>query len=199
MEAFAALDIPKAYMTGYTERELVPVINRIVERGGYSHYIAISDDTVVRQRAVDAVMDLLHDHPIVTGWCNMDSTDARCGVIRTPLTTAVPTMESYDFIHWSEIALYPEPARQTWFAGMCLTGMSRDMWLKYPFQVYGDPQGPGSCSDYHLCWRLQRDGVPIVAARDGGVFHVKETWNQPDRAPDKRLRLGENVGVTFTD
>lgn len=194
MESFNSLRVPKAYLTGYTERQLVPVIADLVHVTDYTHFVTISDDTVVTQRAVDTVYGLLEDHPVVTGWCNLDDTDPRCSVVDRPLTGDSPTLDSYGFMHWSRVVTHPEPTLRTWFAGMCLTGMSRELWQRYPFDVLGSEQG--WASDYSLCWRLQRDGVPIVAARDAAVLHVRERWDVPDRDPRKQLRIG-NGRVTF--
>jgi len=45
-------------------------------------------------------------------------------------------------------------------------------------------------TDHHLSGRLADDGVPMVAARDGFVTHVKERWMHGDRDPAKRLLVG---------
>jgi hypothetical protein len=51
LDSYRALSIPKAYLTGYTERELEPVIAELVASTNFSHYIAVSDDVVVSSRA----------------------------------------------------------------------------------------------------------------------------------------------------
>lgn len=194
--SFAALTVEKAYLTGYTERQLVPVIADIVSATNHTHYVAISDDTIVTQRAVDAVYDQLPAHPVTTGWCNLDDTDPRCSVVGRELQGDQPNAASYDFLHWSKVALNPEPVMRTWFAGMCLTGMSKEMWQRFPFQVLGSEQG--WASDYSLCTRLQAENVPITAVRDAGVLHVRQQWDIPDSDPRKRLLVGEiEPTVTF--
>jgi hypothetical protein len=177
LDSYRALSIPKAYLTGYTERELEPVIAELVASTNFSHYIAVSDDVVVSSRAVHAVQELLGGHPVVTGWCNLDQQDPRCSVVDRPLTGDTPTL-------------------RTWFAGMCLTGMSRDLWQQYPFRTFGPAGSAGWASDFNLCRRLQDDRVPIMAARDAGVLHVRERWDVQDPDPRKRLHLGERT-VTF--
>jgi len=196
MESFVALDVPCAYLTGYTERQLVDVIADIIATTDHTHYVAISDDTVVTQRAVDAVYDQLPAHPVTTGWSNLDDTDPRCSVVGRELRGDAPSADSYDFLHYSKVVMHPEPVMRTWFAGMCLTGMSREMWRRFPFAVLGSEAG--WASDYSLCWRLQTEGIPITAIRDGGVLHVRQRWDVPDDDPRKRLLVGEvEPRVTF--
>jgi hypothetical protein len=196
LDSYRALSIPKAYLTGYTERELEPVIAELVASTNFSHYIAVSDDVVVSSRAVHAVQELLGGHPVVTGWCNLDQQDPRCSVVDRPLTGDTPTLESYGFMHWSRVVTHPHRTLRTWFAGMCLTGMSRDLWQQYPFRTFGPAGSAGWASDFNLCRRLQDDRVPIMAARDAGVLHVRERWDVQDPDPRKRLHLGERT-VTF--
>jgi hypothetical protein len=198
LDAFSVLDIEKAYLTGYTERQLVDVMAEFVNTTNYSHYMVISDDGIVRQRAVDAVLELVPDHPVVTGWSNLDGKDARVNLTYSPLTSPVPSPQAYDMYFWSEIVGHPDAAVPTNFAGMCLTTMSRELWLRFPFGCYHgcNAEDAGCASDYHLSLRLQVNNIPIVAAREGFVFHVKDLWNTLDQGFDKRLRIGEDVGVT---
>jgi hypothetical protein len=68
--------------------------------------------------------------------------------------------------------------------------MSREMWARFPFGCFGSGSR-GYSSDFHLSRRLRDEGVPMVAAQAGYVTHVKERWNQLDRAESKRLMIGE--------
>lgn len=188
LDSFAALTVPRAYMTGFTERELCSVIPEIIASTDYTHYVIVSDDTVVPQRAVDAVYAHLDGHPVVTGWCNLDEQSALCSVVDKPLVGDAPTADSYSFMHWTRVVMHPDDLIRTWFSGMCLTGMAREMWQRYPFSVFQG--GNGYASDYRLCWRLQQDEVPIMAVREGVVTHVRERWDVPDPDPRKRLYLG---------
>ena len=72
---------------------------------------------------------------------------------------------------------------------MCLTGMSREMWQRFPFGVCEGSE-VGWASDYSLCWRLQQAEVPIVAARDAHVLHVKTNWQTSETDPRKTLQIG---------
>lgn len=182
-DAFRELSTDCVYATGYTELELVDVFAGIIEKTDYSHYIIVSDDVVVKQRAVDAVVACLEFHPVVTGWCNHDLIEPGVNLQRTPLPgyEHPTTREEWDWFHWAEVLSSPISWIGTYFAGMCLTGMSREMWQRFPFDCY--PLGHFGGSDYHLSWRLQEAGIPIVAARDGFVLHLKKSWLGASPAP----------------
>ena len=191
IESFERMPIERAWLTGYSERELVDVVAQMLEATPeFTHYIWASDDLVVNEEALAAVLAALEDgHPVVTGYCNFDLTDdPRVGLSMSPLLTERPTLESYDFPTQQQIDEAPGDPVRTWFAGFVLTAMSREMWLRYPFQL-----GPaGAQTDYSLCWRLQQDDVPIVAPKAARVLHVKDVWGvYPDADPRKRLLIGE--------
>lgn len=188
IESIDALDIPKAWMQGYNEYELQDVIAGIVEQVEHDHYMILADDCTVTQEAVDEVLALhAAGHPVATGYCNLDSSTDLVNVQRTPLIDLVPRgASSYDFMTQGEVDAIDGPF-QTYFAGMSLTSMSREMWLRFPFGVHG---WPGSASDYHLCKRLQDSGVGIVSTRAARVEHDKDDWTHVDQRPYKRLLLG---------
>ncbi len=165
------------------------MLAELVEDTDYSHYLIVSDDGVVSPRALGAVCVLLDHHPVVTGWSNLDCIEAKVNLQRTPLPREIPDgLDVWDLYHFAEVLGHPDEAIPTYFGGMCLTGMSRSMWQRFPFGCYGTP---GGGSDYHLSWRLQQASVPIVAARDGFVFHLKERWGQFDAQPDRQCLIGE--------
>ncbi len=97
-------------------------------------------------------------------------------------------MESYDFYTQREVDEHPDDAVPTHFAGFALTGMSREMWQRYPFQAYGKP---GCASDFNLSTRLAADDVPIVAPKAGRIHHVKDTVNCLDQDPRKLSLVGK--------
>lgn len=192
MAAFEAVSVDKVWLRGFTERQLVEVVPGVVaeaRRRGFSHLVVCSDDVVVSQRAVDAVLELLRaGDQVVTGFCALDASDPRVNLTSEPLRGPSPTVEAYSFWLRAQVEEWPERRGRSWFAGMCLTGMPLELWDAYPFACFGDP---GYGSDFSLSVRLQMDGIPIVAARDGFVRHVKETWNRRDVADEKRLLVGE--------
>jgi hypothetical protein len=85
----------------------------------------------------------------------------------------------------------------TYLAAMCLTGMSHEMWERFAFTTYWDGP-PGSASDYMLSRELFDAGVPIVAAREAFVWHVKEEWNRADQEERKRLYIDQPSELTLS-
>ena len=140
---------------------------------------------------MDAVLALLDEgHPAVTGWCRLDRTHPLANVTRYDLHGNTPFVGAYSFYKAAEIEAADKPYLFTGFMGMCLSGMSRDLWLRHPMGVFGELD-VGWSSDFYLSMRLRDAGVPMVVARDAYVDHVKETWLKLDRAEDKRLLIGE--------
>lgn len=192
-----ALDIDQAWCTGYTEHQLQRVIRDLVTQHVYDHYIVVPDDVIPTQPALNAVQAALAaGHPVVTGYCNLDTSgDDRVNITRSPLTEP-RTMASYDFYTQAQVDKYTTPLVPTHFAGFALTGMSRELWQRYPFRAYGDP---GCSSDFHLSRRLADARVPIVAPKAARVHHVKDVVNHLDADPRKRLMLKRGRGrVTLT-
>jgi hypothetical protein len=81
----------------------------------------------------------------------------------------------------SDVVGYPDEVVPTHFMGMSLTGMTRDMWLRFPYGCFTDRRPHGQSSDFHLSARLRDAGVPMVAARSGEVQHLKEMAMQGTR------------------
>lgn len=186
IDAFRALDIDKAWMTGYTERELVEPMADLIERTDYTHYVACSDDVIPTQDAVNDVVELATMAPVATGWCNLDGVETRVNLCKTPLLGDTPSLGSYDFYNWMDVLGYPTPIVPTSFTGMSLTAMSRELWQRFPFDCFGDV---GAASDFHLSQRLHRAGIPIVAAKRGFVYHVKDNWPSADIVDPKKALI----------
>lgn len=201
LDSYELLTTPRAYLTGYTEHEIQttawPQLITGARERGHTHMLIVSDDTVVTQRAVDHVLALLDDgHPAATGYCNLDAIDSRVNLALEPIADK-PATDAFEMPRLAAVLAGPDTF-QTYFAGLALTGMSLDMWDRYPFQVWGRP--PGCCSDFMLCHRLQNDGVPITAHREAFIYHLKERWNYLDVETRKRLLIGEvEPAVTFTE
>ncbi len=100
------------------------------------------------------------------------------------------SMASYPLRTLDEARMWVEPLIPTTLLGFALSGMSREMWKLYPFDVYG-PQHGGWGSDYNLSYRLGQDGIPIVAPRVAEIRHLKEQVNHLDKEFDKRILVGE--------
>ena len=183
LSAIRALNIDKLWVRYLTESHIEACWTDIFTRiAGYDRAFIVSDDTVPHQPALDLVRGLLDDgHPVATGYCNLATTDFRVNLCPLPYpdTTVHLTFE--------QAQTCPSATIATSFAGFSLTGMSVDIWAKYPYRTV--PQGWGA--DQTLSERLHADRVPIVAHRSAFVWHVKETWSQPDLEPRKRLLIGE--------
>lgn len=190
LDSYAGLNIDKLWIDRMTEWDIAEQWELVMaEAAGYDRLIVVSDDAVVRQPALDAVIRLLDDgHPVATGWSNLSYEDFRTNLCKTPLAPE-PAIDAYDLYHISEVMTYPDPVVPTWLVALCITGMSYEMWNTYPFMVYADY--PGCCSDFHLSKRLEIDGVPMVAAREAMCYHIKTTWNTMDTEHRKRLLIGE--------
>ena len=190
IESFRALPIDVAFVSGYTQSQAVEPIAELIESTDYDVYLACADDCVVESSAVDAVLSLLDEFPVATGWCRLDRTHEFANITTEPLRGDRPVEDAYSWWRADDVFAYPGVAVPTFFTGMCLTAMSRELWLRYPYRVYGE-SGPGYSSDFRLSVRLRDDDVPIVAAREGYVEHLKERWLRLDEDPKMRLRIGE--------
>jgi hypothetical protein len=146
---------------------------------GYERLLLVSDDAIVRQPAVDAVLDLMDSHPVANGYANLDVRDMRVTINKAPIGE-ISVAHDYDFWTLGEALASPEPQMETSVLCFALTGMSRDMWIRFPFQTELG-------SDFGLSKRLTEAEIPMMVAREGFIWHTKETWNYPDEAPSRRL------------
>lgn len=191
VSAFNELDIDRLWIRNMTEKQIQDAWPAILDRASnHDRVFVVSDDVIVRPQALEAVRTL--EGEVVTGYCNLSSDDFRVNLTKQPLRTEFPTIEAYDFYSLAEVMEHPAETVPTWFAGMCLTGMSVELWEEFPFQVTSS----GAQTDFSLSKRLEAAGIPIAAAREGFCWHVKEQWNRLDREPRKRLFVsGEPAGL----
>lgn len=201
IEAIEALSIHKVWLSCFWEAELVPVIAQVVEEAeakGYTHLLLLSDDTVPTQKALSLVVRHLPDHPVVTGYCNLDAVLPYVNLTKRPF---VHHNESYanDYAWFTreEVSAHPEELISSCFGGACLTGMSVAMWKRFPFDVVTRPNAPlGYASDWKLSVRLQISNIPIVAPKRAFVPHLKTVWLEGPaqdavKDPNFRLLMGE--------
>lgn len=172
MDAFEHLPVQKCYIRSHTEAEIENEAFSGVLTG--DPVVVVSDDALVSRGALETVLRLLEDHPVVTGWCPLSEGSELCNLSTGVLPEGPPSVQSYDFMRCDDV----KGLVSTSFAGMCLTGMSRELWQRFPFMAYGTP---GFASDYHLSYRLQEAGVPVVSHEDARCGHVKAVWNKRDR------------------
>lgn len=174
MEAFHDLPIRKLFVRNWTERQIADNWDVILGRCGTGNVLVVSDDALVSRRALESVLGLLEAHPVATGWCPLSEGHDLANLASNELAEGPPNQGHYEFLRCDEV----KGLVRTSFAGMCLTGMSRELWGRFPFDAYGVP---GFASDYHLSYRLQEAGVPVVSHEDAGCGHVKAVWNKRDR------------------
>lgn len=199
MDAFAALHVDKAYVRNYTEAQIAHTAWRdVMERAPWADPISVvSDDTIVTQKALSTVLALQATHPnlCVTGWCPLATGHHLCNLSCNRLPKGPPEAGSYDFLTCDDARAERPGLISSSFTGMALTTMSRELWERFPFGVYG-PMGKGFSSDYHLSYRLQ-DSISIVSHRDAEINHVKATWNTLDRTPGRELMVGREPSQVF--
>ena len=189
MAAFHELDIPKIWMTGYTERGIANIAFTEALKHDFDWFWVASDDIIIRQPALDAVRRIRDtgDHAVVTGYSQGSHTDWTVNLTSEPLRPG-PLETAYVFRQYSECVSHPDPVIPTWFTGMTMTGMSKHMWYRFPFDCFSDP---GYASDFHISTRLQEAGVPIVAAREGFAYHWRHNRIWGDERDGTCTLLGQ--------
>jgi hypothetical protein len=189
LASYEALDVDRAYLTGFYEYQLAQAAMQIPD--DYDAYVIVSDDVIVSQEALDVVLRYVDDeHPVVTGYCSLDSGRHKgwVNLSHKPIHDPIPRVENYEFMTYDAVSTAETPLVPTCFVGMALTAMTREIWQRFPFDVC---QPYNAQCDYSLSYRLTRAGIPMWAARDGFVEHVKQRWNEPDTDPEKRILIGQ--------
>jgi tetrahydromethanopterin S-methyltransferase subunit B len=170
MDALESLDIDKVWLKNWTERELVNVIAGVINSTDHDVIGLLSDDTVPGQEALNLILESFEPSSVYTGYCNMDEDKEEVNLSRKPLIVkSLASYDCYDFPPRSEVDNY-EGLYKSYFTGFAMTFMSKDMWLKYPFDCIGEP---GYQSDYRLSCRLQEDGVNIWATPGAFMKHLR--------------------------
>jgi len=190
LDSISQLDIDILWMRGFTEREIADQAFPTVLGYDYDWLWLASDDIIIRQPALDAVRQVRDQgHPVVTGYSQGSHTDWTVNLTSEPLRDG-KLEDAYTFRQYHECVAWPEPTIPTWFTGMSLTGMSRDLWLKHPFECFGTP---GYASDFWTSARLQKADVPIVAAREGFAYHWRHNRVFGDERDAKPCGLKQEV------
>jgi len=170
MEALESLNIDKVWLKNWTERELVEVIANVIASTDHNVIGLLSDDTIPTQEALDLVLDAFEPSSVYTGYCNMDEGKPEVNLSTKPLIVKnLASVDCYDFPPRSEVDEH-DGLYKSFFTGFAMTFMSREMWLKYPFDCVGDP---GYQSDYRLSCRLQEDAVNIWAVPKAFMPHLR--------------------------
>jgi GT2 family glycosyltransferase len=196
MEALEALQVDKVWLKNWTERELVTVIADVVANTDHDVIGLISDDTTPLQECLDLVLQEFTPDAVFTGYCNMDDTTDDVNLSSEPLVVKPrATYDCYTFPKKSDVDNHSGLYR-SWFTGFAMTFMSRDMWLKYPFDCIDTP---GYQSDYRLSVRLQQDGVPIWAVPGAFMQHWRGGDESTRHLPGGQVIAGGGRGTVVWD
>jgi hypothetical protein len=188
--------VSQAWFTSFTERELAGEINSFIRETDFDAYGLIADDCVASQEAIDAVLAAFEKgSDPVTGWTTLDRESAFSNVAIEPLIGDEPHAGAYEWWLAEDLEGESSPL-ECHFMGFALTFMSRELWLRFPFDCYGEP---GFASDFHLSRRLRDAGVKMTVEPAARIEHLKERWNEPDQDPAKRLRLDLPKRVTVIE
>lgn len=180
VDAFRELPIDKLWLRNMTEWDIQEAWPKVMEYAvDYDHLIIGSDDGIPRKHALAAVQRFLNKGaPVVTGYSNFAAND-----LRVNIATRV------DWYTLADVQSWVQETNEVYQLGFALSGMKTELWQRFPFRVYWDTP-PGSRSDNVLSDRLNAAGIPILAARDAFVWHVKENWDQQDVEERKKLYVG---------
>jgi hypothetical protein len=190
-----SLDIDKVWLKHYTELELIKVIAEIVESTDHDVIGLLSDDTIPTQESLDSILNAFEPSSVYTGYCNMEENNPEVNLSSEPLVVQhLADKDCYSFPLKTDVdaheGLYP-----SYFTGFAMTFMSRQMWLKYPFNCIGDP---GYQSDYSLSCRLQNDEVNIWAVPGAFMQHLKLA-ESTKHLEGGTVVVGNNLGEVVWD
>ena len=188
LASLSALPIDKVWLTAFTEEQLVPQIRRIIERTCYRDYLIVSDDVLVPPQSLVCVREMLRRHPAVTGYCRLAANSDQSNLTKTPMR-----YRNGSHACWEDYAFYSLDEVQrscgeftSWLGGWSLTGMRRELWLTYPFEVNSHTQRQ---SDAQTALRMNADGRAFFTHSDAYIEHLK-----PD--PEQACVEGWLVGNT---
>ena len=181
------VDIPVTYFRAFTEPQVLVAINQYIRETNYTHYIMCGDDAIFTRKAVDCVLKYTEDesYDVFTGWMNMHIEDngnfsresTVCFGRLPPIADEGWGPERDEYQPWvsmhtmARYKMREEPLR-TAYANFALTGMKREMWLKYPVMTH--PRG--NSSDHQLSYRLQSGGIEVWTHPDAFITHLRRGW-----------------------
>lgn len=172
--------VDRVYMRGFLEKELEPVVAAIVDQTGYDYYSIVSDDAFIPLQAWNAVEAGVRHYDAYTGWCTMKGDVRITNLMFTPLPGVVPpnSLKALPYATVEDVYHHKEEEFRTYLNGFCITSMTRDLWKQFPFKCYPSVVkgiNIGRSSDYHLSWRLQDAGIPMMTGKASLCWHLKES------------------------
>lgn len=199
------INAPKVWLKNYTEVELETVIPEVIDSlPQYNYFIIVSDDVIASTDAYNAVWNQLeYGHPVVTGYCNLDPVTEYVSLTKTPPHAPYGTIETYDWHTLSDVLDRAEKTDviRTYHPSMAMTGMSREMWKRFPWHCHGRNGTTGWAADLDLSIRLVEADIPIVAPRNAFMYHTKPDWKSVDSNIYARraLRVGKQPAEVMWD
>jgi len=156
------LDCEKIYFKGYTEYELVPLINNFIKESNFKNYFITSDDAMIDKNKFDLLKYNLQFLPIVSGWCVIRQNSLETTIVNSKKINFYNTFFSLLQVSNLFEACYKTHEIEdlpniinSGFSGWVFTGASKEIWQQYPFQVYDKEMG--ARSDYNFATRILKD------------------------------------------
>lgn len=183
------IDAPKVWLKNFTELELEEVIPQVIKESDYENYIVVSDDVIASTDAFSAVASALDVAQVVTGYCNLDPHSPYCSLTKTPPAQPYGTVHTYDWYTLDEVYRLDALTIRTFHPSMAMTGMSAEMWGRFPWRCFGRNGKFGWAADLDLSIRLHEAGIPIFAPKKGFMYHTKPDWKLVDANMYDRRKL----------
>lgn len=192
IESLNRLDIDKVWFRGYTQTELEVHLNDFIEYSDYDYYWLIADDVIVDEKPMDLLRPLLYEGKVVSEYCKLSQESNQVnladkvlslfkiyGSKKHPIKNHNRTDLEFKRFNYSSVPEYMTLEEvesndgyfKTYFTGWSFTGASKEVWLKYPFQV----SVGGSQTDAQFVMRfVGRDGGEIWTHPEASHIHLKE-------------------------
>jgi len=180
-----SFDIPIVFFRAFTEPQVTIQLNKYIKEHDYTHYVIIGDDAIVTRQAADTVLKYTESSEcdVFTGWMNMhinpdggfsDESTVNQNIIRCDDPSWGPQRKEYGtWITMDQMRQLPLELVRTSYANFALTGMTKELWEKYPISCW--PRG--NSSDHHLSLRLQNDGVKVWTHPKAFIRHLRRGWS----------------------
>tara|TARA_R110001592_G_scaffold360282_1_gene668397 strand:- start:3521 stop:4234 length:714 start_codon:yes stop_codon:yes gene_type:complete len=177
-------NIPIVFFKAFTEPQVTLELNKFIKLYDYTHFIIIGDDAIVTRQAAETVLHYTKSDKcdVFTGWMNMHiESDGSFSEESTVNQNKIgckdpswgPAREEYgSWVTMEQMRKITPQLVRTSYANFALTGMTKEMWEKYPVSCW--PRG--NSSDHHLSLRLQNDGVKVWTHPNAFIRHLRKGW-----------------------
>jgi len=180
-----SFDIPIVFFRAFTEPQVTIQLNKYIKEHDYTHYVIIGDDAIVTRQAADTVLKYTESSEcdVFTGWMNMhinpdggfsDESTVNQNIIRCDDPSWGPQRKEYGtWITMDQMRQLPLELVRTSYANFALTGMTKELWEKFPISCWPN----GNSSDHHLSLRLQNKGVKVWTHPKAFIRHLRRGWS----------------------